>query len=122
MNVIRIVNSSGAVSPAARATARSDPLTIPPSAAGYGRIVRDMRARVIAIVEDKDCAVDQMRIIEANAGVYLVDSDFLWSSLTRVDKKNAQRELYLTDLVKLAFRSGAPAAAIRFSGTRDWGK
>jgi len=88
---------------------------IPPSAAGYGRIVRDMRARVIAIVEDKDCAVDQMRIIEANAGVYLVDSDFLWSSLTRVDKKNAQRELYLTDLVKLAFRSGAPAAAISAS-------
>ena len=33
-STVRMVNSSGAVSPAARATASSAPLTMPPTAAG----------------------------------------------------------------------------------------
>jgi hypothetical protein len=43
---VRMVNSSGAVSPAARATASSAPLTIPPSAAGSTTVsvTRDLLA------------------------------------------------------------------------------
>src|ERR1043166_6242111 len=37
VNTVRMVNSSGAVSPAARAMASRAPLTIPPSAAGSTR-------------------------------------------------------------------------------------
>ena len=85
---------------------------LPPDAAGYGRIVRDERNRVRAIVEDKDCTPDQRRIGEVNAGLYLVDSAFLWKSLQRVGQRNAQREFYLTDLVELAYQSGEPAAAL----------
>ena len=45
---------------------------------------------------------DAFRRVEVNAGLYVADAEFLWSTLSRVDAKNAQREFYLTDLVALA--------------------
>ena len=38
------------------------------------------------------------------------DADFLWSTLSRVDARNAQREFYLTDLVAMAAAKGGAAA------------
>jgi len=79
---------------------------------GYGRIVRNDGGQARRIVEDKDCSPEERCLEELNAGLYLVDSDFLWKALSRVGRKNAQRELYLTDLVELSFDQGHPAATI----------
>jgi bifunctional UDP-N-acetylglucosamine pyrophosphorylase/glucosamine-1-phosphate N-acetyltransferase len=95
--------------------ARKAPLAIvttePPSPTGYGRIVREA-GKATRIVEEKDCSPEQRQIREANAGLYLVDAQFLWKALSRVGQKNAQREFYLTDLVEVAVKAGRPVATV----------
>lgn len=69
---------------------------------GYGRILKDERGNVQAIVEEKDATSEQRQIQEINAGVYLVQRDFLFSALRQVGTDNAQKEVYLTDIVARA--------------------
>jgi bifunctional UDP-N-acetylglucosamine pyrophosphorylase/glucosamine-1-phosphate N-acetyltransferase len=78
-------------------------------ASGYGRIIRDDKGRVVAIREDKDCTEDELLIDEFNPGVYAIRADFLRDSFEKLSDKNAQGELYLTDLVEIAARSGGVA-------------
>src|SRR5512136_1267386 len=82
--------------------------------AGYGRVVHAPGRGPALIVEEKDATPEERQIREVNAGLYVADSDFLWSTLSRVDAKNAQREFYLTDLVALA-ADGPGAVAVRVS-------
>lgn len=88
----------------------------PPDPRGYGRIVRGDAGALVKIVEHRDASAEEQRIREVNAGLYLVSAPFLWSSLAQLDRNNAQRELYLTDLVQLAFGQGTPAAAVEADG------
>jgi bifunctional UDP-N-acetylglucosamine pyrophosphorylase/glucosamine-1-phosphate N-acetyltransferase len=71
-----------------------------------GVIVRGPDGRVERIVELVDATPEEKRIREGNTGVYLVDADFLWKALEQLDDRNAQGELYLTDIVKIAVREG----------------
>ncbi|MBW1872927.1 MAG: NTP transferase domain-containing protein, partial [Deltaproteobacteria bacterium] len=66
---------------------------------GYGRVVRDDQGRVAAIIEHRDASPSQRRIDEINAGIYLVDSRFVFKALAAVKNTNAQGEYYLTDLI-----------------------
>lgn len=81
---------------------------------GYGRVVHAPGRGPALIVEEKDATAEERQIQEVNAGLYVADADFLWSTLARVDAKNAQREFYLTDLVALA-ADGPGAVAVRVS-------
>ncbi len=69
---------------------------------GYGRIIRDSRGFVSAIVEEKDATEECKRINEINTGIYLVKASLLFSLLTKIGSDNAQSEYYLTDIVKEA--------------------
>ncbi|MEO7941074.1 MAG: bifunctional UDP-N-acetylglucosamine diphosphorylase/glucosamine-1-phosphate N-acetyltransferase GlmU, partial [Burkholderiaceae bacterium] len=84
---------------------------------GYGRIVRDGAggddAPVLAIVEQKDASADQLRIREIYSGIMAVPTRLLKRWLARLDNKNAQREYYLTDIVKFAVADGVPVLAHR---------
>jgi bifunctional UDP-N-acetylglucosamine pyrophosphorylase/glucosamine-1-phosphate N-acetyltransferase len=82
--------------------------------AGYGRVVHSPGKGPALIVEEKDATPEERQIREVNAGLYVADAEFLWSTLARVDAKNAQREFYLTDLVALA-ADGPGAVAVRVS-------
>jgi bifunctional UDP-N-acetylglucosamine pyrophosphorylase / glucosamine-1-phosphate N-acetyltransferase len=73
---------------------------------GYGRVVRDGERRVTGVVEEKDATPDQRKINEINAGIYLTDSEFLKSALSRLKNDNVQGEYYLTDIVHLAIEDG----------------
>src|SRR5262249_26561624 len=68
---------------------------------GYGRVLRSGQ-RILRVVEEADSTPKQKRIRECNAGIYLVDSAFLWDALEKIRPDNAQQELYLPDLVELA--------------------
>ncbi len=76
---------------------------------GYGRIVRDARGRLARIVEERDCGDEERAIDEINAGIYLVQSRFLFAALGRLRGDNAQGELYLTDVAAMAARAGEVA-------------
>jgi len=73
---------------------------------GYGRIITNDNEQVMAIVEEKDADPQQRQIGEINAGIYLVDREFLFSALKQVGTDNSQGEVYLTDIVAIANRQG----------------
>jgi bifunctional UDP-N-acetylglucosamine pyrophosphorylase/glucosamine-1-phosphate N-acetyltransferase len=81
-----------------------------PDPTGYGRLVRDAEGRPARVVEQKDASAAERALDEVNAGLYCVESGFLWEALGQVGTRNAQREFYLTDLVALAARAGGAAA------------
>jgi len=83
---------------------REDPAT-------YGRIVRGGDGSVRAIVEATDVGEELSGITEVNSSIYVFDAAKLWPALERVDSSNAQRELYLTDAVRLLAEDGAHVAA-----------
>ena len=97
-----------------RAGAAVTLLTIEPDVElPYGRVVRDDRGNIRAIVEARDATPEQLAIRELNSSIYVFESKALWPVLERLDTDNAQGELYLTDTVQLLIDGGATAAAYR---------
>ncbi|WP_067670397.1 bifunctional UDP-N-acetylglucosamine diphosphorylase/glucosamine-1-phosphate N-acetyltransferase GlmU [Nocardia miyunensis] len=80
---------------------------------GYGRIVRDEQGRVLEIVEHADATPEQAAINEVNSGVYVFDAAVLRIMIGRLTTANAQHELYLTDVLKLAREAGHPVHGAR---------
>ena len=77
----------------------------PPDPTGYGRILRDARGKIVGVVEQKDATAKQLRIADVNAGIYAAPAAFLRAATAKLDTRNAQGELYLTDIVAQAARS-----------------
>ena len=71
---------------------------------GYGRIVRNAKGAVTAIVEEKDTNEQQRRIREINTGIMLLPGKRLAGWLAALSNRNAQREYYLTGVAALALK------------------
>lgn len=71
----------------------------------YGRIVRNGH-RVTAIVEYKDGTEEERKIKEINTGTYCFRASVLREFLPLLKRDNAQGEMYLTDVIGLAFKNG----------------
>jgi bifunctional UDP-N-acetylglucosamine pyrophosphorylase/glucosamine-1-phosphate N-acetyltransferase len=84
-----------------------------PNAEGYGRILRDQAGRVARIVEQKDASLQELAIREVNAGFFALRASLLSAWLAKVTNRNAQKEYYLTDLVRLAAADDVPVVAVR---------
>jgi bifunctional UDP-N-acetylglucosamine pyrophosphorylase/glucosamine-1-phosphate N-acetyltransferase len=86
----------------------------PQAALGLGRVVRDARDAVLSIVEEKDATPEQRALTEAYTGTLAAPTALLkrWLGLLRDD--NAQREFYLTDVVKHAVAEGAQVQGVRW--------
>ena len=74
--------------------------------ANYGRIISSDAGNVLEVVEEKDASCKQRKIKEINAGIYLAQKTFLFDALKQLTTDNAQGEMYLTDIVAIAVRSG----------------
>jgi bifunctional UDP-N-acetylglucosamine pyrophosphorylase/glucosamine-1-phosphate N-acetyltransferase/UDP-N-acetylglucosamine pyrophosphorylase len=79
---------------------------------GYGRIVIDAAGRVVAIVEEADASEEQRKIRIVNTGIYCVAKPFLTRALKKIDRNNAQGELYLTDIVAVCHRDNGKVGAM----------
>lgn len=73
----------------------------PADPTGYGRLVRE-GGTLRRIVEHKDATQAERKLPECNAGIYLADAAFLFGAVKKLSPKNAQGELYLTDIVTAA--------------------
>lgn len=62
--------------------------TVPEDASGYGRIVRDERQALLAIVEEKAASPEQKRIREINTGIYAFRAETFWPALAQVTPDN----------------------------------
>ena len=78
---------------------------------GYGRIVRDSKAHVSAIVEHKDATETQRQIKEVNTGMMAMPNSLLLKWLAKLSNNNAQGEYYLTDIVAMAVQQGVAVVA-----------
>ncbi|MEV6660573.1 bifunctional UDP-N-acetylglucosamine diphosphorylase/glucosamine-1-phosphate N-acetyltransferase GlmU [Nocardia fluminea] len=86
---------------------------VPEDANGYGRIVRHDDGQVAEIVEHADATPEQAKIKEVNSGVYAFDASVLRTMIGRLSTANAQHELYLTDVLRLAREAGHPVHGAR---------
>ena len=79
---------------------------------GYGRITRDARGEVCAIVEHRDADAEVRAIREVNTGVMALRGEYLHRWLPKLKTHNAQGEYYLTDCVALAVYEGIRVASV----------
>ncbi len=72
---------------------------------GYGRVAIN-HGNVLEIIEEKDCSPSQKEIEMVNAGVYCVKQEVLERYIPALQNHNAQKEYYLTDIIKMAVDEG----------------
>ena len=87
--------------------------------AGLGRIVRDAAGNLLAIVEERDADAARRRITEVNSGIMAAPATLLRRLLASVADNNAQGEHYLTDVVSLATRAGAPVQGVKAASCEE---
>jgi len=76
-------------------TSHADPLL-----GSYGRVIQDKEN--IKIVEAKEFKGDPTEHCCINAGIYLINRDFLQAHINRIQPSEVAQEFYFTDLIKIA--------------------
>jgi bifunctional UDP-N-acetylglucosamine pyrophosphorylase/glucosamine-1-phosphate N-acetyltransferase len=84
-----------------------------------GIVMRGADGGVARIVEASDATPEELAIAERNTGVYLLDSEWLWKTLSQVGDDNRQGEIYLTDIVELSIREGGRIDALRLEDPNE---
>ena len=79
---------------------------------GYGRIIRDKKELIKAIVEDKDADVNERKINEINTGIMAIQGLLLKKYITQLEPNNSQGEFYLTDIVKIAVKDNVTISSL----------
>jgi bifunctional UDP-N-acetylglucosamine pyrophosphorylase / glucosamine-1-phosphate N-acetyltransferase len=87
--------------------------------AGLGRIVRDAKGKLRAIIESKDATEEQLRITEINTGCFVFRTDFLREYLPKVNPSPVTGEYYLTSLIDLAIQDRVNVQTVR-GGMMTW--
>ncbi|WP_433956321.1 bifunctional UDP-N-acetylglucosamine diphosphorylase/glucosamine-1-phosphate N-acetyltransferase GlmU [Brevundimonas bullata] len=77
----------------------------------YGRLILD-GDDLLAITEAKEASEDVLAITACNSGVMAAPVGLLFDLLAEVRNDNAKGEYYLTDVVELARKRGAPTRAV----------
>ncbi|MCS6884801.1 MAG: bifunctional UDP-N-acetylglucosamine diphosphorylase/glucosamine-1-phosphate N-acetyltransferase GlmU [Acidobacteriota bacterium] len=86
---------------------------------GYGRIIRNQDGSFCKIVEHRDATELELGIREINTGIYCFDSKILFELLDAVTPQNAQNELYLTDIPKLALATGRRVCLLKTPNSQE---
>jgi len=81
-------------------------------ATGYGRVMRDDRGCVEAVVEQKVGTPEQLAIREANMGIYCFRAPLFWEYADEMRPDNPAREYYLTDMVEILNGAGQDVEAM----------
>lgn len=87
---------------------------------GYGRIIKDENGVFCGIVEQKDLPENYTEIHEVNSSIYCIDKIFLAKWLPQLLPNNQQNELYLTDLVALAYKNNYKTLAFEVEDTMEF--
>lgn len=72
-----------------------------PNPYGYGRIIYNDDGEFTQIIEEKDCDEEQKKVDIINSGLYFITGEILKYYIPFIENENAQKEYYLTDIVKI---------------------
>lgn len=87
---------------------------------GYGRIIRSADdGSLLRIVEQKDATEEEKAVTEVNTGTYCFTSDQLFKALKEIGNDNAQKEYYLTDVIKIFRSSGKKVGAMTLTNALE---
>lgn len=78
----------------------------------FGRIVRDEHGAITKIVDARDATPAELGIKEVSTCFFCFKADWLSEHLKKLNRNNAQREYYLTDLMKMAIDEGAKVESL----------
>jgi len=78
---------------------------------GFGRVLRNAKGEVQAVVEEAQATPEQLALRELNVSVYCFNAAWLWPALHRVPI-SPKGEYYLTDVVGLAAADGLAVNAL----------
>jgi len=78
---------------------------------GYGRIVRDAKGALKAIVEHRDCKKKELAITEVNPSYYCFDGSLLFTALDQLSPARGSGEVYLTDTIRWLRAEGHEVSA-----------
>jgi bifunctional UDP-N-acetylglucosamine pyrophosphorylase/glucosamine-1-phosphate N-acetyltransferase len=84
-----------------------------------GRIIRDGKDNVAAIVELKDADEEQQNVRELNVSYYCFDSDWLWKNIDKLSNQNKAGEYYLTDMIAMAISQNKIVKALNIEDMRE---
>lgn len=85
----------------------------------YGKIIHDCDGNIKEIVEHKDCTQEQLQIKEVNLGMYCFDIQELLKAMQELKNDNAQKEYYLTDVIKIMYDKGLKTGSIVVSDNAE---
>ncbi|MCK9515029.1 MAG: bifunctional UDP-N-acetylglucosamine diphosphorylase/glucosamine-1-phosphate N-acetyltransferase GlmU [Ottowia sp.] len=89
-------------------------------AGAYGRVLRSAPAAAVhAIVEARDATPEQLALTEWYSGVMAAPTRLLKKYLAQLTDDNAQREFYLTDVVRHAVADGTTVAAVTLGAATE---
>jgi len=88
-------------------------------ATGYGRVLRGPGGKVERIVEQKDATPKERAIREWYAGFLAGNAGRIAGWLAKVANRNAQKEYYLTDVIRIAAAAGAPVSAVKATDAQE---
>lgn len=87
--------------------------------AGFGRIIRNEKGRVSAIVEEKVATGPQKKIKEVNDGCYIFKKDWLSKYIKSLPLSKV-KEYFLTDLVEIAIQNGSKVSTFAIKDSNGW--
>jgi UDP-N-acetylglucosamine pyrophosphorylase len=87
---------------------------------GYGRIIRSSDdGSLLRIVEQKDATSEEKSVNEVNTGTYCFTASHLFAALKEIGNDNAQKEYYLTDVIKIFRSQGKKVGAMVLSNALE---
>ncbi len=78
----------------------------------FSRIIRDESGKIIKDVQFKDASDGEIKVTEVNPCYFCFNAAWLWENLENLKDDNAQKEYYLTDLIKIATTRGIEIESI----------
>lgn len=79
----------------------------------FGRILRNEKGEIQEIKEYKDCSEQEKNTKELNSGQYCFQTEWLFEHLPLLKQNNAQKEYYLTDIIKMALEKQKKVSSVQ---------